>query len=214
MIYLKEYNNYDNEVAEICNFYEIQNWSIRDGLVDVDDDVELSSIDLTELPLKFGIVSGSFNCSYNDLTSLKGSPKKVGGDFSCSRNYLTSLIGGPTEVGDGFDCSQNNLTSLKGAPKEVNHFDCSKNKLKSLEHSPEIINSNLFCSYNGLKTLEHFPKVKLGIYLTNNPLPKEILSLSVFEIKKVIEEQDFYEIWRDGELFLPRWRELKIDIGI
>ncbi len=37
-----------------------------------------------------------FRCNDFDLTSLEGSPKKVTGLFDCSHNELTSLAGGPS----------------------------------------------------------------------------------------------------------------------
>ena len=152
MIYLKEYNNYDNEVNEICKKYGIDNWSIRDGLVDVDGDVDLIGRGLNKSPLKFGRVSGNFYFSDNKLTTLEGSPK---------------------EVGEGFSCV-----------------------------------------YNKLTTLEYMPNIRGYININYNPLPEEILNLNLEKLKKVIYEQDFYEIWRDGKLFEPRWKELKIDLGI
>ena len=173
MIYLKEYNNYDNEVAEICKRYGIYNWSIRDGLVDVDGNVDLRSKKLDKLPLKFGRVSGYFGCGYNELTSLIGAPRQVGGNFICNDNKLTSLEGAPKEVGGGF-----------------------------------------YCAHNKLTTLEHIPDVEGHIDIYNNPLPREVRYLKQEMLKKVVKDQDFYEIWRDGELFLPRWRELKLDLGL
>jgi hypothetical protein len=183
MIYLKEYNNYDNQVAEICKKFGIENWSIRDGLVDVDGNVDLWHIGLTKLPLKFGRVSGFFNCSDNKLTTLEGAPKEVGGNFNCSNNNnLTSLEGAPKEVGGDFSCYNNNLTSLEGAPKEVGvYFDCSMNKLSSLEGAPEKVGGNFHCSLNDLTSLEGAPK-KVGGYFDcrNNKLtslegaPKEV----------------------------------------
>ena len=53
------------------------------------------------------IVTGYFDCSNNNLTSLEGAPKEVGGDFDCSDNKLISLEGAPKEVGGGFDCYDN-----------------------------------------------------------------------------------------------------------
>ena len=173
MIYLKEYYNYDDKVAEICKEFGIYNWSIRDGLVDVDGDVDLCGVGLTELPLKFGKVSGDFNCSSNKLTTLEGGPKEVSG---------------------GFICAFNKLTTLEGAPKWVG--------------------ADFYSACNSITTLEHMPNVRGVIYLGSNRLPREILNLTQEQLKKVIEEQDFYEIWRDGKLFLPRWKELKLDLGI
>jgi len=215
MIYLKEYNNYDNEVAEICKKFGIENWSIRDGLVDVDGDVDLWNKGLTKLPLKFGRVSGNFYCWNNGLTSLEGAPKEVGGNFNCGYNNLTTLEGAPKEVGGNFWCSYNKLTTLEGVPKEVGgYFRCSYNKLTSLEGAPKEVGGNFWCRNNNLTTLDYMPNVRGDIYINNNPLPKEILNLPKDKLKDVIFEQDFYEIWRDGNLFLPRWKELKIDLGL
>ncbi len=81
---------------------------------------------------------GDFDCSYNKLTSIEGSPKEVGGGFYCDHNSLTSLEGCPKEVGGDFYCNDNSLTSLEGSPKEVGgHFDCHDNKLTPLEGCPK-----------------------------------------------------------------------------
>jgi hypothetical protein len=215
MIYLKEYYNYDNKVVEICKEFGIENWSIRDGLVDVDGHVYLSHRRLTKLPLKFGRVSGYFYCVGSELITLEGAPKEVGGDFDCENNNLTSLEGNPKEVGGYFDCSHNNLTSLEGAPKEVSgDFWCSNNKLTTLQGGPKKVGRGFYCYNNKLTTLDHMPNVRGDIYINDNPLPKEILNLPQDKLKDVIFDQDFYEIWRDGKLFEPRWRELKIDLGL
>jgi hypothetical protein len=191
MKYLKEYYNYDNEVAEICKKFGIKNWSIRDGLVDVDGSVFLRERGLTKLPLKFGVVSSYFNCSWNKLTTLEGAPKEVGVDFYCGDNKLTTLEGAPKEVGGDFRCSYNNLTTLKGVPK--------------------IINGNFDCSYNDLTTLEHFPDVKSNIYIGDNLLPMEIYKNESL-IKYIVKYQEEYEIWFNGKLDLPRFNHMISDI--
>jgi len=97
-------NNYEDYIGQFVN---------------VTGNVYLSSLDLTELPIKFGKVGGHFDCSYNKLTSLEGSPREVGGLFYCYGNDLTTLEGAPEKVGKIFDCTRNKLTTLKGAPEEV-----------------------------------------------------------------------------------------------
>lgn len=52
------------DIKEICNMYNIVNWTLVDGLVNVDGSA-----------LKFGTVTGYFDCGYNRLTSLKGTPQ-------------------------------------------------------------------------------------------------------------------------------------------
>ncbi len=121
MKYLKLFENFDqSEIDYICEHYNIRNYTINpDVSIDVDGNVWLSDRSLTELPLKFNKVYGSFDCSWNKLTSLDGCPNYVGDNFNCSDNELTNLIGGPKEVGGDFYCSRNKLTSLIGCPKEV-----------------------------------------------------------------------------------------------
>ena len=52
-----------------------------------DGDINLSGKNLTELPKDLPKkITGSFYCSNNKLTSLKGSPTSVGEDFYCHKN--------------------------------------------------------------------------------------------------------------------------------
>lgn len=112
---LDQYNiEYSFDSDGSPNIYGIEGtFTINDnGVVDVDGYVELNNLELDELPLKFGYVSGKFECNENKLTSLIGSPYEVGGYFSCCDNLLTSLEHCPSEVGEGFYCENNKLTDL------------------------------------------------------------------------------------------------------
>lgn len=96
--------------------------------VNVEDDVDLSNLNLEKLPIRFGDVSGNFYCDGNKLTSLEGAPERVY-SFDCSHNMLTSLKGAPKLVNGSFNCTYNNLTSLDGAPEYVlSDFNVSHNK--------------------------------------------------------------------------------------
>jgi hypothetical protein len=98
-------------ISLICEKYNIENYTINsDGSIDVAGGVDLSFYELTELPLRFNKVTGSFNCGNNNLTSLEFSPDYVGGFFWCNSNQLTSLEFSPEYVGNDFFCSDNNLT--------------------------------------------------------------------------------------------------------
>ena len=145
MRYLNGYKIFEsrNDMDLMCRRYNITNHSIgSDGLLNVDSDVSINT-NFTpnlngKLPLRFGVVTGDFNCGSNRLTSLSGSPRKVGGDFSCGYNRLTSLSGGPEEVGGDFSCFENDITSLSGSPIRVgNTLVCENNKILSLEGIPE-----------------------------------------------------------------------------
>ena len=78
-------------IEEICRKYNITDYTINsDGSIDVNDHgVFFNGYGLNELPLKFNRVSGKFDCSHNNLTSLEGCPKYVGGSFFCNNNKLT-----------------------------------------------------------------------------------------------------------------------------
>jgi hypothetical protein len=96
-------------IDEICEYYGIKNYTINpDGSIDVDGNVHLHNRKLTKLPLKFNKVTGDFNCFWNNLTTLEGSPTYVSSWFDCSYNELTSLEGCPNYV-DNFVCSDNPL---------------------------------------------------------------------------------------------------------
>ena len=70
------------EVIEVCNRYEIKNYTINDDLsIDVNGNVNLAYRRLEYLPLKFNYVGVDFICSNNKLESLKGCPQTVGGGF-------------------------------------------------------------------------------------------------------------------------------------
>ena len=54
------------------------------------------------------------------MTSLRGCPKIVTGSFNCSRNDLKNLIGGPEQVNGDYACSLNaNLESLEGLARII-----------------------------------------------------------------------------------------------
>ncbi len=130
-----------------------ENFVIKGGL-------DLSRMSLGALPdLSHVVVEGSFNCSFNKLTSLSGAPQKVEGSFNCSFNKLKSLSGAPQKVGENFDCSDNELTSLSGAPQKVEgSFNCSYNRLTSLSGAPQKVGENFNCVYNGLTSLSGAPQ--------------------------------------------------------
>lgn len=144
------------------------------------------------------IVEKDFNCSRNNLKSLKGGPEEVGATYDCSQNpELSSLEGAPKKVGLFFDCSDcalenlygvpegargyyfknNKLKSLEGSPKKVRYFDCSENPLKSLEGGPEEVlgegpgHSDFIVNGNQLESLIGAPKIVEGNFTCHdNPL--------------------------------------------
>jgi len=52
----------------------------------------MSRRNLTEIPVRFGRVSGAFLCANNQLTTLKNCPTSVEGWFNCYNNNLTDYF--------------------------------------------------------------------------------------------------------------------------
>ena len=179
MIYLKRFNESIESIDSICVRYSIENYTInRDGSIDVNGDVYLYDKNLTELPVMFNTVTGHFDCSYNNLTSLEGSPKEVGRDFECHNNNLTTLSGSPKQVGGDFYCSYNMLTTLEGSPERVgSYFNCNYNKLTTLKNITTDVEGDYYCF--------------------GNPLPKLILD-NLNHIKIIIKEAEDFNIWRNN----------------
>ena len=127
------------EVREICDEFGIQNWSLERGLVNVDDNVYLNRERLTHIPLKFGVVTGYFNCGGNNLTSLVGCPIRVGRYFNCGGNNLTSLEGCPKYVGNNFWCQSNNIREFTGIKYIEDQLVCGGNPIWNIWNiiSPE-----------------------------------------------------------------------------
>jgi len=144
----------NEEIEEICDYFGIENYTINDGMVDVDDHVRLDSLGLTDIPLNFNIVSGHFFCTANELTSLKGAPKEVGGVFHCDENKLTSLEGCPDIIGSDLYAQNNKLTTLEGCPDKVGrNFNISFNPIINVDYLPTEIGGKFYCHKTPLATM-------------------------------------------------------------
>jgi len=130
------------------------------GLVDVRGSFDCSLQNLADFKgVRFGVVTESFYCKLNQLTSLEGAPRQVGMYFHCEHNDLTSLEGAPQSAGGGFYCDFNQLTSLEGAPQSVGgNFYCNNNDLISLEGAPQSVGGGFYCNHNQLTSLEGAPQ--------------------------------------------------------
>ena len=176
MRYLKEYKLWEQSRGLTKNQVDFLNrsimplqsvnpvpgtWSVNsEGLVDVDGNFDCAREGLNDFQgIRFGKISGSFNCSENSLSSLEGAPREVRWNFYCSENSLSSLEGAPLKVGGNFYCHRNQLVSLKGAPQEVGgNFDCSENHIISLEGGTPL-------------------KVRGNFYYRENPISDETMEL-------------------------------------
>jgi hypothetical protein len=214
---MKSYRQFIKEsktdIDLICQEYYIKNYTINsDGSVDVNYNVRLNECQLTEMPLKFGIVTGDFYCVNNQLTSLEGTPREVSGDFSCSDNLLTSLEGGPNKVGGYFNCFNNYLTSLHGSPISLGgHFSCRNNKLTSLVGCPENIRTQLYCPHNEIIDFRGISEFFEGdFHCENNPI-FEIWKL--FNDVRCIRWINEFDVIRGKTIVLDRLEEVFHQLG-
>jgi hypothetical protein len=163
------------EQAEWLNQYTKGTWDLNPdtGLVDIDGSFNCHAGDLIDFNgIRFGKVTGDFDCSYNQLFSLDGAPKEVGGDFECDENMLDNLEGAPESVGGYFTCNSNQLTSLKGSPKSVGrYFSCITNQLTNLEGAPENVGGSFYCEDNMLTSLVGAPEeIDISFHCDDNQL--------------------------------------------
>jgi hypothetical protein len=219
---LFRYKNFIKESKEdidsICKKFGIKNYTINEGSIDIDGDVDLRNKGLTKIPLKFGKVSGNFSCGYNQLESLSGAPLSVGGYFSCGDNQLKSLEGSPLSVGGRFYCRFNQLISLEGAPLSVGgYFSCGDNQLKSLEGISGRISGAIYCTNNQLRDVKGIKDGWLGEFeVEGNPVYEIFKLFPKDKWDEVIEILNEYEVIRnDGNLIiLQRLEQVFLDIGL
>ena len=167
MKHLNPFKSYS--IRKICDQYNIKNYTInKDGSIDVNGDVDLSVNELTEITLKFKNVSRCFNCSHNELISLKGSPERVINFFGYY-NQLATLEGGPKYVSEGFWCNSNQLTSLKGCPEIIyGDFNCHDNQILTFEYFPKHLGGRFYCEYNPIYKIWKLFRDKTKIELFND----------------------------------------------
>jgi hypothetical protein len=102
---IKHTINHDGTILkQFCEKY-LKKYKINsDGTIDVNGNVYLDNRlgDMEKLPVKFGKVSGDFDCSMNILTTLEGCPNYVEDFFSCDDNKLATLEHCPKYIGGDF----------------------------------------------------------------------------------------------------------------
>jgi hypothetical protein len=126
-----EYFNDIENIDYICEKYDIIDYTINsDRSIDVDNIINLFNRNLRKLPLKFNKVNGDFNCHWNMLITLEGSPIEINGGFYCNKNKLTSFEYAPKIIRGNFYCNSNNIKTFEYAPSFVKgDFSCSDNPI-------------------------------------------------------------------------------------
>ena len=170
---LRKKDQLDNRL----NTYQIKNYKLISDeqycyIVNVNNNVFLNNKKLKSIDIKFNEIKGNFDCSYNELNSLKGCPEIICGDFFCFNNKLTSLEFCPKRV-EGIFCSSNNsliIEGLKYLPKEVKYKYIELFKNEKLGCLQKISN------FDDLKkNLKEIIKIKEEKEHLLNSINKEIL---------------------------------------
>ena len=127
--------------------------------------------------VRFGMVSGTFNCSRMMLEDLDGCPHTVGVDFLAWDNHIVNLKGGPRKVRKNYDVNDCRIESLEGCPDEVGGtFILDNNILHNLEGITPTFTGWLHIDGNKLVSLEGLKKCK-GITCYDNTVSTETLYL-------------------------------------
>lgn len=138
-----------SNAEKFLNQHNIQNYTIffSNGtphiIIDVEGNVILSGKNLTNagIPVKFRRVSGNFDCSNNQLTSLDFAPEEVGENFYCDNNNITSLSKAPIYIGGNFYCCNNKLTNIDDISTKYvgKNFYTRNNDIKDYKVLNEIV---------------------------------------------------------------------------
>ena len=81
------------------------------------------------------------NLNNNGLISLVGIlPKKLDHDLYCSYNKLTTLKGSPKIIRGWLGCSKNKLTNFLYFPKIIRYIQVTNNNLLSMDYGNFSIN--------------------------------------------------------------------------
>ena len=156
----------ETQIASWLEKYNITEYTIHDDLtVDVFQTVDLSDQKLAYLPVQFARVQGSFSCSHNYLTTLKGAPREVTENVSFYNNRLTGLIGCPQKIGGFAKFDENRITSLEGLPDRIyGNLGLSRNEITSLKYMPRIIQGNCELECNPIADTNGYDFQCYGIF--------------------------------------------------
>ena len=148
---------HERQIATWLRSMGIHDYHIEKGIVDVNGDVILHGKlgRLESLPVQFGVVTGIFDISNNQLKDLFGAPREAASIY-CDDNCLKSLEGGPEIVKKYYNCSCNMLRSLKWAPRELGYLFATNNLLERFD-GPEVVRKSLDVSDNPLPSMVGCP---------------------------------------------------------
>lgn len=139
-------------------------WKVNheSGLIDVDGSVYASHGgalgEEKVLPISFGVVSGDFDVSYNELETIEGSPIWLNGNLNCTYNNLTNLKGMPYYLGKILLVQHNPLTDILPKPNGLYRLNINIDDIP--RHALDTVVSQLIEYRNR------------GVKITSSPMSK------------------------------------------
>ena len=125
---MKKFNN----IEDFIENNDVGDYSIVDGLINVDGSVILTQVNNGEIPFPFGQIMEDFNCNGLGLTTLKNTPHTIYGYFDCSENKLKSFEHCPTNAKAYFIASYNFIESFKYLPRQIDRLYLQNNNIIDL----------------------------------------------------------------------------------
>ncbi len=109
------------QISDFLFDLNIQRFKINDNFdVDIHESISLQGMGLTELPFKFGSISGYFDCYNNKLTDLGYLPKVINKSIDFRFNDLISNIFLSNIKGDIYTSIIDNGVKLSEAGRVLN----------------------------------------------------------------------------------------------
>jgi len=129
-----EHNKEYKRIKKHCDLHYPDNYKINNDLsVDVYMSIFLENESLTEIPFKFNIVKGNFDCSHNELKNLKNCPNEIYGDFTFSVNNIDSLEYFPSVVTGNVNGFFNKITDISKLDNmNIKFVDMERNYLTNI----------------------------------------------------------------------------------
>ena len=146
-------------MEEILSKYGIFSFTEKNGVIYVNQDVDISGKGLYDLPDIFSnmVINGNLSLTGNHFTTTKGFPKLITGDVNFGYNNFSNLEQFP-EVHGSIILDSNPLYTLKGLGSIKSILSiCNNFHLTSLSYAPIIENfdsNRLFCYDTGLHPME------------------------------------------------------------
>lgn len=156
-----------------------------DGSIDLFGDVSVACLGLKELPIRINEVQGYFDCSGNNLTTLKNAPKAVMRHFYCRNNLLKTLEGCPEIIGGAMYAETNNITSLEFLPLQI----------KSSIH----LQDNPIRELTGIKELPNKTVSNFNIYLSNKSFNKDEILFYISQADKLALKDELISSLNEGK---------------